>query len=38
MAYVRSSAFERRDPVAINPRRVMPDVLLMPALKLGNPI
>jgi hypothetical protein len=32
------SAFGCRYPMAVNPRRIVPDELLMPALKFGYPI
>lgn len=38
LADVLLSPFDGRDPVSDRPRRIVPDVLLMPALQLGNPI
>jgi hypothetical protein len=38
MADMRHSAFERRDPMALSPWRIMSDMLLMPTLKFGDPI
>jgi hypothetical protein len=38
MADVCPSTFCRCDPMAVSPRRIMSDVLLMSALKLSNPI
>jgi hypothetical protein len=32
------SPYGGRDPVVLSPRRIMPDVLLMPTLKVGDPI
>jgi hypothetical protein len=32
------STFSGRDPMAVSPRRIVSDVLLMSALKLSNPV
>lgn len=32
------SSLGRRNPMAISPRRIVTDMLLMPALQIGNPI
>lgn len=38
LADVLLSPFGGRDPVSNRPRRIVPDVLLMPTLKLSNPV
>jgi hypothetical protein len=38
VANVSFPAFGGRDPMPFNPRRIMADVLLMPTLKIGDPI
>ena len=32
------STFEASDPMSVSPRWIMPDILLMPTLKFGDPI
>ena len=38
VTYVCLSAFGGRDPMTRGPRRIVPDVLLVPTFKLSNPI
>ena len=38
MADVRLPTLNCRDPMAVGPRRIMPDVLLVTALQISNPI
>jgi hypothetical protein len=38
MADMRLPTFRSRDPVSDYPRRIVADMLLMPALQIGNPV